>query len=239
MLASLTAHHHLAWDVGTGNGQAAVAIADHFDRVIATDISKQQLELAQKHSKVAYFLTPPILSHEELGSILGPEGCVDLVTVAMAVHWFDLDFFYSQVKRFLRKPGGVINVWCYDNPSISPAVDAVYEDFVQSTMSYWRPNNQYVFDHYRTLAFPFDPVLEKGGVEGDPLVMEMQREVCLEGYLGLFRSWSAVIAAREKGVELLDEKILGDFRRAWGDVDKIFTCKYQLFLLAGTIPSSE
>jgi len=139
MLASLTANHQLAWDVGAGNGQASVSIAEHYDRVIATDTSKEQLELAQKHPKVKYALTAPVLTDEELCSIVGEEGSVDLVTVAMAVHWFDLETFYSQVKRVLRKPGGVIAVWGYLNPSVSPAVDALYKDFFESTMPYWNP----------------------------------------------------------------------------------------------------
>eukprot|EP01018_Ginkgo_biloba_P005798 Gb_05110 [translate_table: standard] len=237
MLASLTPTHSLAWDVGAGNGQASVGIAEHYDRVIATEVSRQQLEFAQKHPKVTYALTPPVLTEEALTCTVGPEGCVDLVTVAMAVHWFDLDVFYSQVKRLLRKPGGVIVVWCYHNPSINPAVDGIYTAFFKSTLPYWNPNIQYPFDGYRTLPFPFDPVMEEGvGREGNPLEMEMERRVSLDGYLGLFRSWSAVITAREKGVELLNEKVLKAFQAAWGDVDKVCVCKYQVFLLAGTSP---
>ena len=38
-LASLCPNHRLAWDCATGNGQAAVALARHFDSVIATDLS--------------------------------------------------------------------------------------------------------------------------------------------------------------------------------------------------------
>jgi SAM-dependent methyltransferase len=236
MLASLTANHQLAWDVGAGNGQASVSIAEHYDRVIATEISKEQLELAQKNPKVTYALTPPVMTDEELSSIVGEEGSVDLVTVAMAVHWFDLETFYSQVKRVLRKPGGVIAVWGYLNPSVSPAVDALYEDFFESTTPYWNPKIKYLFDGYRTLPFPFEPVLENGqGSEGHPMeTAEMQRQVSLDEYLGLFKSWSAVTTAREKGVELLTEKVLRMFREAWGDENKIYTCKYQVYLLVGT-----
>jgi ubiquinone/menaquinone biosynthesis C-methylase UbiE len=234
-LASLTANHQLAWDVGAGNGQASVSIAEHYDRVIATDVSKEQLELAQRHPKVTYSLAPPVMTDEELSSIVGEEGSVDLVTVATAVHWFDLETFYSQVKRILRKPGGVVAVWTYANRSVSSAVDAVFRDFVESAMPYANPKGRYALDGYRTLPFPFEPVLESGkGGEGNPMETDMEKEVSLDEYLGWFRSSSAVTTAREKGVELLNESVLRRFREAWGDENKTYNCKFRLHLLAGT-----
>jgi len=236
MLASLTANHQLAWDVGAGNGQASVSIADHYDRVIATDISKEQLELAPKHPKVTYAVTPPVMTDEELFSIVGEEGSVDLVTVATAVHWFDLDTFYSQVKRLLRKPGGVIAVWTYANRSVSPAVDAVCNALYDSARPYWNPGIRYVWEGYRTLPFPFEGVLENGkGGEGNPMETILEREISLEAYLGWLKSSSALTAAREKGVELLNESVLRKFREAWGDENKIYTCKYPIYLLAGRV----
>ena len=72
--------------------------------MIATDRSKEQLDFARQHPKVTYAVTPPDMTDEDLFSMVAEEGSVDLVTVATAVHWFDLKTFYSQVKRVLRKP---------------------------------------------------------------------------------------------------------------------------------------
>jgi len=239
MLASLTANHQLAWDVGAGNGQASVSIAEHYDRVIATDRSKEQLGLARRHPKVTYAVTPPVMTDEELFSIVGEEGSVDLVTVATAVHWFNLDTFYSQVKRLLRKPGGVIAVWTYANLSVSPAVDAVCAEFLESTIPYRQPKMDIdiVKDGYMKLPFPFEPVLENGqGSEGNPLVMEMERELSLEKFLLSYKSSPTVVTAREKGVDLLNETVLRRFREAWGNENKIYTCKMPLYVLVGTLP---
>jgi len=237
MLASLTANHQLAWDVGAGNGQASLSIAEHYDRVIATDISREQLNLARKHTKVTYALTPPVMTDEELSSIVGEEGSVDLVTVATAVHWFDLEPFYAQVKRVLRKPGGVIAVWSYWTPSISPAVDAVFKDFMESMKPYRNPRDQYVSEGYRTLPFPFKPVLENGqGGEGNPMEMEMNIQLSLDKFLELQKSSSAVATARGKGVDLLNEKVLRKFKEAWGDENTIYTCKLTVYMLVGTSP---
>ncbi|MEE1540536.1 MAG: methyltransferase domain-containing protein, partial [Arenicellales bacterium] len=45
----------LAWDVGTGSGQGAKLLSPFFDRVVATDASKQQLEHAVPVSNVTYY----------------------------------------------------------------------------------------------------------------------------------------------------------------------------------------
>jgi len=234
MLASLTANHQLAWDVGAGNGQASISIAEHYDRVIATDISKNQLEFAHKHQKVTFAVTPPVMTDEELFSTVGEEGSVDLVTVGTAVHWFDLDTFYSQVKRLLRKPGGVIAVWSYWTPTINPAVDAVCKDVWESTRPYWDPRLEYVAQGYRTLPFPFEPVLHTGqGSEGNPLELEMETELSLDKLLGFYKSSSPVVTAREKGVDILNEKVCTRLKEAWGDENMIYTCKLPVWMLIG------
>ncbi|NER83157.1 MAG: hypothetical protein F6K42_27110 [Leptolyngbya sp. SIO1D8] len=51
-LAQQCEHHDLAWDCATGNGQAAIALASHFQQVIATDGSADQLHQAPNHPKV-------------------------------------------------------------------------------------------------------------------------------------------------------------------------------------------
>src|SRR5512139_937571 len=83
-LASLAPGRSLAWDCGTGNGQAAIGLAKHFDRVHATDASAEQISLAYRHEKVAYCVEPA--EHISLG-----DSSVDLVTVAVAIHWFNFD----------------------------------------------------------------------------------------------------------------------------------------------------
>ncbi|VVB12673.1 unnamed protein product [Arabis nemorensis] len=104
-LANLTDHHALAWDAATGNGQAALAVADHYERVIATDLSESQLKLATPHPKIDYRHIPSSMTDDELVELIGGENSVDLITVAQAVHWFDLPKFYAIAKRVLRKPG--------------------------------------------------------------------------------------------------------------------------------------
>ena len=93
----------MAWDCATGNGQAAISLAQYFNKVIATDGSKQQLENAMQHPKVQY----KIALAEESGI---ESNSIDLVTVAAAVHWLNFEKFYAEVNRVL-KPTGIIAIW--------------------------------------------------------------------------------------------------------------------------------
>ncbi|HXI20445.1 MAG TPA: class I SAM-dependent methyltransferase, partial [Gemmatimonadales bacterium] len=104
-IAALCQGHQLAWDAGTGNGQAALGLTEHFAAVVASDPSDRQLAHAVPHPRVRY------LRAAETVVALATQS-VDLVTVAQAAHWLDLDHFFAEVERVLR-PGGVLALWCY------------------------------------------------------------------------------------------------------------------------------
>ncbi|HEY9422785.1 MAG TPA: class I SAM-dependent methyltransferase [Thermoanaerobaculia bacterium] len=129
----------LAWDCATGNGQAAVDLAERFERVVATDASEEQIALATPHPKVEYRLALAEDSGLESGS-------VDLLTVATAVHWFDFDRFYAEAERVLA-PGGAIAVWAYDLARISPALDRIIDRLARGIVgSYWPPERAKLID---------------------------------------------------------------------------------------------
>jgi ubiquinone/menaquinone biosynthesis C-methylase UbiE len=129
-LASLADGHDLAWDCGTGNGQAAVSLAGHFRRVVGTDVSPKQLAQASHHGNILYWAA--LAERSGLRAKLA-----DLVTVAQALHWFDFERFYAEVRRVL-KPGGLFAAWTYHLPQISPAVDRVVAEFYSERLDgYW------------------------------------------------------------------------------------------------------
>ncbi|KAH1080602.1 hypothetical protein J1N35_020363 [Gossypium stocksii] len=233
MLAARTLHRSLAWDVGTGNGQAAIGVAEHYEQVIGTDVSEAQLQHAIPHPKVKYLHTPLSISDEELLSSIGGENSVDLITVAQAVHWFDLPKFYSVVTRLLRKPGGIVAVWCYNDITVSPTFDPVMKRFHDTTLLYWNPNIQYVFDGYKTLPFPFESV--GLGSEGQPLALDIPKKLSFEGFLRMLRSWSAVVSAKNQGVDLLSENVVTELESAWGRSNLVRSIAYKAFMLAGKV----
>ncbi|GMI98093.1 hypothetical protein like AT5G10830 [Hibiscus trionum] len=233
MLAARTPRHSLAWDVGTGNGQAAIGVAEHYDQVIGTDVSEAQLQHAIPHPKVRYLYTPSSISDEELLSSIGGENSVDLITVAQAVHWFDLPKFYSLVTRLLRRPGGTLAVWCYNDIVVSPTFDPVMKRFHDTTLPYWNPNIKYLFDGYKTLPFPFESV--GLGSEGKPLALDIPKKLSFEGFLRMLRSWSAVVTAKDQGVDLLPENVVKGFESAWGGPHLVRSVAYKAFMLAGKV----
>ena len=94
-----------AWDCATGNGQAALGLAQHFDWVEATDFSPEQIEHAFAADNVCYSVQPA----EQTDF---PSASFDLVTVAQALPWFDFDAFWPEVRR-TAKPTAFFCAWGY------------------------------------------------------------------------------------------------------------------------------
>jgi hypothetical protein len=202
--------------------------------VVATDANEKQIQHAVQHPSVTYAVTKPSMSEEHVRSVVGGDGSVDLVVCAQALHWFDLDTFYGHVRRVLRNPGGVIAAWTYQAPSVTPAVDAVLKDFNDGISQGWAPQVQYVLDGYRTIPFPFAPVLSSGLTTTGPFQFECAKEATLGDYLNHLRSWSAVQKVIDSGRDVWSEHQQQLFADAWGDSPQR-TVKWTLFTLIGTV----
>ena len=126
-LASVVSRREVAWDTATGNGQAALGLADHFARVIATDRSDAQIRHARKHSHIEY----RVAAAEASGL---PDDSVDLVVAAAALHWFDLDRFYAEAGRVLRE-GGVLAAWTYHVAHVEPPFDRIFWPFYRDVVA--------------------------------------------------------------------------------------------------------
>ena len=148
-LASLAPGHSLAWDCGTGNGQAAIGLAKYFDKVHATDASAEQISRAYHHDKVEYGMEPA--EHVSLGA-----SSTDLVTVAVAIHWFNFDEFYREVKRVLKSEG-ILAVWTYSLPKISPQIDSFVNQYYYEILSGYWPERIHQRCEKRIRAFHHPP----------------------------------------------------------------------------------
>jgi len=138
-----------AWDCATGNGQVARHLANYFEEVYATDISQKQLDQAIQQNNIFYSLNPA-----EKTSF--PDDHFDLITVGQALHWFDRDRFYEEVKR-VGKPGALLAVWGYALMYIEPAIDKVIMNFYDNIVGpYWDQARRLVEEEYRSISFPFE-----------------------------------------------------------------------------------
>ena len=150
-LQTLTSDHELAWDCATGSGQAAHDLARYYDRVYASDASMNQVRQAAHHERIIF-----CVEQAERSSLANSR--VDLVIVAVAVHWFNFEQFYAEVIRVM-KPGGVLAVWTYHLPVINPDLDSFLTCFDDEILkAYWPERYQYLYNHYRTLPFKFTEV---------------------------------------------------------------------------------
>ena len=217
-LASVSPHHELAWDCATGTGQAALGLAPYFDRIIATDASANQIAHARADPKISYQVAPA-----EKTSI--PAASVDLIVVAQALHWFDLNEFYREVERVLR-PQGVLVVWSYNLLSVSPQVDAVihrlYEEIVGA---YWPSERSMVEDGYKELAFPFNEIY------GPPF--DMTATWSIQQLTGYLHTWSAVQRYQEHNNRDPVAMIVDELGAAWGEVGGVKKISWPLSLRIG------
>ena len=176
-LAGMAPSQQLAWDCATGNGQVAAMLSLLFTEVIATDISENQLKNAAQLPNISYRV-----EQAEKSSLA--DQSVDLIVVAQAVHWFDFDHFYQEVKRVL-KPGGIIAVIGYGLLSTHLALDNVIRQFYSEVLGpYWDAERRYLDEGYRTIPFPFQ--------ELDMPTYSSSYAWSPDDLLGYLNTWSAV-----------------------------------------------
>lgn len=218
-LFGITENFDTVWDCGTGNGQVANRLSERFATVFATDISEKQLDNAVKKDNIIY----KVCRAEASGLA---DSSVDLITVGTALHWFDLDSFYKEVKR-VAKTGASIAVWCYApfraEPSLNELVDYFYKDIVGK---YWDPERKWVDEEYKTIPFPFEEIPAPK--------LEIKVNWTKEQWTGYLRSWSAVQHyINDKGTDpvlLIQDRLDG----LWQD-GEVKELVFPLFIRAGKV----
>ncbi|TCH63258.1 class I SAM-dependent methyltransferase [Acinetobacter sp. ANC 4862] len=173
-----------AWDCGAGSGQFTQLLAPYFDHVVATDISEAQLQQAPYFENVSYQVQAA-----EQTSI--PAQSIDLVTVAQAIHWFDFDAFYTEVKRVL-KPQGVFAAIGYglievQDAALNSLVQQLYFDILND---YWDSERRYIDELYQTIPFPF--------YEQTVPEMYLQYQWSPQQLISYLKTWSALKHYQDK-----------------------------------------
>lgn len=222
-LAALAPSRQLAWDVATGNGQAAIALAERFVRVVATDASSAQLAHATARNNVEY-----VCEHAEASALA--DQSVDLITVAQALHWFDMEGFFTEAKRVL-KPNGLIAVWCYQNIEADGELNQVLQHYYHEVVGhYWPPQRQWVESGYRQLQWPF--------IDYPAMPFTLTAEWTLAGLRGYLSTWSA--SRRYQETHHSDPLLVIEpaLEQAWGNASSR-TLRWPLTLRVGRLPNPD
>lgn len=219
-VVSFAQERELAWDCATGNGQAAIMLAEHVRRVQATDLSAAQLKHARPHAAVTYSQSPA--EHTPFAG-----NSFDLITVAQAYHWFDHRAFCAEARR-VGKPGAIVAIWGYGmGRCADKSIDkAVMEFYANETGPYWDEARQYVETAYRSVYFDFEeiPVTKNFSIRMEWSIRH------LEGYL---HSWSATQQfIKLKGYNPVDG-FIAQLKAHWKDETYPFT--FPLFLRMGRV----
>ncbi|MBL9135269.1 MAG: class I SAM-dependent methyltransferase [Verrucomicrobiales bacterium] len=224
-LASVAPKGEMVWDCAAGTGQATVGLARVFGSIVATDASAEQIAQAKSQAGIEY----RVATAEQSGLA---DASVGLVTVAQALHWFDLDHFYAEVRRVLR-PGGLLAVWAYGVHRVGEdAIDRLIMDFYSTIVGpYWPPERVLVEQGYRTIPFPF--------AEISPPVFQMETFWTLDQLMGYFGTWSAtqryITARGESPLGALEESL----RAVWGGATRERRITWPLALRLGRVDGSR
>lgn len=210
-----------AWDCGTGNGQVAAELAKHYQEVIATDISQNQIDHAAVAPNISYRV-------ERAEQTSFPDDYFDLITVGQAVHWFDFEAFEKEVRRVGRE-GGVISVWGYGLLRINAAINVHIDHFYTEIIgSYWNAERRHVDQAYESIPFNFSPIPMRKDLA---IEVEWTRDQ-FEGYLN---SWSSVQNyIRQHQGENPVPGFIAELDSVWS-ADQVQSIRFPIFIKAGQI----
>lgn len=204
-LADLCPRQHRALDVGCGTGQLTTLLSEHFTQVIGTDASQSQLASAQTADNIRYLHEPAEKTSLENHS-------VDLIVVAQAAHWFDLNAFYQEVKR-IATPDAIIALISYGVPYIESTANASFQQgYWQLTHTFWPEERKHVENNYLELPFPFRPL--------DFPDFFIHKDLNFDEMVGYIRTWSAYKNAQKQAQTHAFETFFTQLEHAWGTKTK-------------------
>ncbi len=217
-IRTLVPHAHTVWDCATGNGQAAIGLSKVFEHVYATDISDEQIANHLHAKNITFSVSPAERTNFS-------DNMFDLVSVAQALHWFDFDKFWPEVRRVL-KPNGAFITYGYSWFSVTPEIDALVENKVMSVVEpYWAPNNKLIIEGYKDVTFPF----EKLGVPNFNIKVEWN----FDQLMNFLHTWSATRRCMDAQGTDFFETARGLLKQAWGDPEDVKTATSPLIIIAG------
>jgi hypothetical protein len=200
-LKSICKNQETALDCATGNGQVAEKLADFFEQVHATDISQSQMDHAPLKSNIQYSVQPA----EQTDF---PDDFFDLIVVAQAIHWFDFDAFYKEVKR-TGKSHSILAVLGYGLLHINSDSDKIIQRLYSDILGeYWDQERKFIDGHYQNIPFPFQ--------EMEAPEFGNENFWTYDHLIGYLHTWSAVENYIDAKGHNPIELIADELKASWG-----------------------
>ncbi len=201
-IVEMSPRRSLAIDVGCGTGQFSWLLGEQFQKTIGIDPTRDQISHATAHPRVEYV----VATAEQLPVA---DGSVDLITVAQAAHWFDLDVFYREVRR-IASDEALLALVSYDTPVLEPPANERFWQFYSEELEpYWPPERRLVDEGYQTIGFPFEEV--------DFPSFSFRQHMTVNDFLGYIATWSAIVAVKEADQLALLAGFKQDLQLLWGE----------------------
>jgi ubiquinone/menaquinone biosynthesis C-methylase UbiE len=200
-------------DIGCGSGQLTLQLAkyameknwNNAIHIIGLDPSVNQIENAVKCLPEEYgnIVEYRVSSAEHTGL---ESNSVDVITVAQALHWFNLDQFFAEVDRLL-KPDGILAAVTYDLnyfdvPEAQKELLYLYNHILGK---YWSPKRKMVDDNYASIDFPYSQTLQR-------FMIPLRKTMSLSNYINYLNTWSSIQNYRKENPDQ-QVNILEEFKR--------------------------
>ncbi len=222
-LNSLVSSKLYAWDCGTGNGQIAKELSKTFTHIFATDISRSQIENAERSNNITYSVQPAEKTNFQNQQF-------DLIIVAQAIHWFNFNEFYKETSR-TAKVDSIICIVGYSLIKISQQIDKIISSFYTDTIGeYWDKERKYIDEEYKTIPFPFDEIKAPK--------FENTHQWNLDHLIGYLNTWSAVKHYVKKNKNNPTQQLKMELQKHW-DNNELKEVKFPILLRIGKIKTSQ
>lgn len=208
-----------AWDCGTGNGQIAFELSRTFSRVFATDISQAQIDNALKADNIFYSIQPAEKTTFNANSF-------DLIIAGQAVHWFDFEKFYAEVRRTAKQNTLLVLVG-YGRIDVSEPINQVIDDFYFNKIGkYWDTERRYIDEAYQTIPFPFEEIQTPS--------FTSKYYWSVEHLIGYLNTWSAVKHFKEQNGYNPTEHLKAEIENLW-ETENLQEVRFPMLLRVGRV----
>jgi len=211
-----------AWDCACGTGQVSVDLTAYFEHVEANDISESQIAEATPHRKIRY----QVSSSERTPYL---DKCFDVICVGQALHCFDLNTFWVEMKRTL-KPGGIFACWGYSGLKVSNDIDnMINHQILRKLKPYWPEQNKIIWNRYSSVDFPLEMI--------DVPTFELSLKWNAHRVFDYIKTWSALRAMTEEDTHQLLDDAWQAILQVWQDPNEKYDVKIPFFVKAGRLAS--